>query len=146
MNFVQLGCFEEEVLNFDVGESGRFYRRDDIFQLVLKDEQKFIRQGVRSGVENFRQRERKVCIRENGFRSIKFFRVTRFKKLEYRFKEREMVGEQEQQGKNVNYCLKACRVNGFVFIQCVLQSYWEVFKLGYVIVRFVFWKDNFGML
>lgn len=47
---------------------------------------------------------------------------------------------------NMNYSQKPCKVDGFTLILCALRGYWEVFKPENVTVRFVFWKDNSGML
>lgn len=52
-------------MNIDFWEKGGFHGRDDSLQLVLKERR----------VENFKQRERTVSIKENKFRSTMFFRV-----------------------------------------------------------------------
>lgn len=46
----------------------------------------------------------------------------------------------------MSYSQKPCKADRFMLTLCARQGYWEVFKPGNATVRFVFWKDNSGVL
>lgn len=47
---------------------------------------------------------------------------------------------------NVNYSRKPCKADKFTLTLCAPQCHREALKPGNVTERFVFWKDNSGML
>lgn len=49
-------------------------------------------------MESSKQRERTASVKDNRFRSTKFFSVISLKKAKIRFKEREMVGGWARRG------------------------------------------------